>query len=227
MAERVLFVTGASSGIGAAAARRAVAAGLRVALVARTEERLTALSSELGGREWALPLPCDVTSWDDLQHAVALTLDRFGRLDIAFANAGMAGQKGFLAGDVERWQMLVLTNVLGPALTIRATLPALYETHGQVVLTGSVAGRRILSGSLYSCTKSAVAAFAESLRMEVQGSGVRVTLLEPGIVATPQFRDPPVPALTADEVAEAVMYVITRPVNVDIGNLVIRPAAHP
>ena len=124
----------------------------------------------------ALAVRCDVTEWEDQQRMVSEALAAFGQLDVVFANAGFGAPRGFLESDTEHWRAMVLTNVYGAALTIRATLPAVRETRGHVLLTGSVAGRRALPGSLYSATKWAVTAMGESLRQEVDGTGIRVTL---------------------------------------------------
>ena len=120
---------------------------------------------------------------------------------------------------------MVLTNVYGAALTIRATLPAVRETRGHMLLTGSVAGRRALPGSLYSATKWAVTAMGEALRQEVDGSGIRVTLIEPGMVDTPFFDNRPQGALEADDVARAVMFAVAQPPHVDVNEILVRPTA--
>jgi NADP-dependent 3-hydroxy acid dehydrogenase YdfG len=120
---------------------------------------------------------------------------------------------------------MVLTNVYGVALTIRATLPAVREAKGHVLLTGSVAGRRALPGSLYSATKWAVTAMGESLRQEVDGTGLRVTVIEPGMVDTPFFDNRPQGALQADDVARAVMFAISQPRHVDVNEILVRPTA--
>ena len=159
----VLLITGASSGIGAATARRAASTGYRVALAARREDRLRQLAEELGGSERAIGVRCDVGEWDDVQALARATLDSFGRIDAVFANAGFGAKRGFLEGEVDHWRSMVLTNVLGVALTIRATLPHLLERGaGHYLLTSSVAGRRALPGSLYSATKWAVSAMGEA-----------------------------------------------------------------
>ena len=226
MPDPVFLITGASSGIGAATARRAAGAGYRVVLAARSADRLDALAEELGGAERALALPCDVTEWEQQQALVARALDAFGRLDVAFANAGFGAQRGFLNDDPEHWRAMVLTNVYGAALTIRATVPALRESRGHLLLTGSVAGRRVMPGSLYSCTKHAVTAMAEAARQDLDGSGVRVTLLSPGAVETPFWdRGAPAGALADDDVADAVMYAVTRPPHVDVNEILLRPVA--
>jgi NADP-dependent 3-hydroxy acid dehydrogenase YdfG len=228
MPDPVFLITGASSGIGAATARRAAQAGHRLVLAARSMERLDALATELGGPDRALAVACDVTEWEQQQAAVAAALDAFGRLDVVFANAGFGASRSFLGETPEHWRDMVLTNVYGAALTIRASLEALRETRGHLLLTGSVAGRRVLPGSLYSCTKHAVTAMAEALRLEADGTGVRVTLISPGMVDTPFF-DAGAPdwALRPDDVADAVLYAVTRPAHVDVNEILVRPAGQP
>jgi NADP-dependent 3-hydroxy acid dehydrogenase YdfG len=220
----VLIITGASSGIGAATARRAVEFDHRVVLAARSEAKLQELADELGGPERALAVRCDVTSWDDQQALVATALDAFGRLDVFFANAGFGAKRGFLEESVEHWESMVLTNVLGAALSIRACLPRFREQNsGHVLLTSSVAGRRVLPGSLYSCTKHAVTAMGEALRQELFETDIKVTLIEPGAVDTPFFDSKPSNALEDDDIARAVMFALTQPAHVDVNEILIRP----
>ena len=220
----VLVITGASSGIGAATARRAVEFDYRVVLAARSEDRLTALAEELGGPQHALAVRCDVTSWEDQQALVAAALEQFGRLDVFFANAGFGAKRGFLEESVEHWESMVLTNVLGAALSIRACLPHFREQNsGHVLLTSSVAGRRALPGSLYSCTKHAVTAMGEALRQEVFETDIKVTLIEPGAVDTPFFDNAPSGALEDDDIARAVMFALTQPPHVDVNEILVRP----
>jgi NADP-dependent 3-hydroxy acid dehydrogenase YdfG len=222
MPDQVVLITGASSGIGRATARQAVAAGYRVALLARSVERLEAQRDELGGPDVALALACDVTEWDELQRAVAATLDRFGRLDVAFANAGFGAVRGFLNESPEHWRSMILTNVYGAALTIRATVPALEATHGHLLLTGSVAGHVAVPGSVYSATKHAVGAMAEAARRELRERGIRVTLISPGNVDTPFFDNAPAVALTDDDVARAVMFAVGQPPHVAVHEILLR-----
>jgi len=224
----VFLITGASTGIGAATARHAAEAGYRLVLGARSEDKLAALAEELGGEERALAVPCDVTEWEDQQRFVGRALDAYGRVDVAFANAGFGGPRGFDKGDVEEWKAMVLTNVYGAALTIRATMDALKESRGHLLLTGSVAGRRALQGSLYSATKWAVTALGEAARQDFNDTGVRVTLIEPGMVDTPFFDSPPkMEALQPDDVARAVIYAVQQPPHVDVNEMLIRPTAQP
>ncbi len=227
MPDRVFLITGASTGIGAATARAAVADGGRVVLAARTEEKVQALADELG-EERALAVRCDVGEWADQEALVAAALERFGRVDVAFANAGFGGARGFEQDSPEHWRSMVLTNVLGVAYTIRATMAALRETRGHLVLTSSVAGRRALQGSLYSATKHAVTAMGEAARLDLNDTGVRVCVIEPGMVDTPFFENAPqLEALQAEDVARAVLFAVSQPERVDINEILIRPTAQP
>jgi NADP-dependent 3-hydroxy acid dehydrogenase YdfG len=222
MADSPVFViTGASTGIGAATARQAAAAGYAVVLAARSADRLEALAAETGG----LAVPTDVTSWADNEALVARALDTHGRVDVVFANAGFGGQRGWLKDPPEHWRDMLLTNVLGAAYTVRAAIPALRESRGHALVTSSVAGRRVLPGSFYSVTKHAVTAMAEALRQDLDGSGVRVTSIEPGMVDTPFFDNRPSGALEADDIARAVMYAVSQPPHVDVNEILVRPTA--
>jgi len=222
--EPVLVITGASSGIGAATARRAIEFGNRVVLAARSEEALGALADELGGEEKALAVRCDVTSWEDQQALVSTALEAYGRLDAYFANAGFGAKRGFLEESVEHWKSMIDTNVLGAALSIRASLPHFRrQNRGHLILTSSIAGRRALPGSLYSCTKFAVTAMGEALRQEVSDTDIKVTLVEPGMVDTPFFENRVSNALEADDVARAVLFAMTQPPNVDVNEILVRP----
>jgi NADP-dependent 3-hydroxy acid dehydrogenase YdfG len=225
MSDPVFLITGASSGIGAATARAAAGAGYRLVLAARSVDRLHDLAGELGGEERALALECDVTEWEQQQGVVQTALDRFGRLDVAFANAGFGAARSFLGDTPEHWREMVLTNVYGVALTIRATMDALRETRGHLLLTGSVAGRRALPGSLYSATKWAVTAMGEAARQELNDTGVRVTVIEPGMVDTPFFDNPVSDALEPDDVARTIMFAVSQPAHVDINEILVRPTA--
>ncbi len=221
----VLLITGASTGIGAATARHASAAGWRVVLAARSLEKLERLAAELGGAERAIALACDVTEWEQQQALAERALSEYGRIDAVFANAGFGGPRGFLNDTVEHWREMVLTNVYGAALTLRATIPALKRSEGHLLLTSSVAGRRALPGSFYSCTKHAVTAMGEAARQDLNGTGVRVTLIEPGMVDTPFFDNKPSNALQDDDIARAVMYALAQPPHVDVNEILIRPTA--
>ena len=221
----MFLITGASSGIGAETARAAAAAGYRLALAARSIDKLESLAAELGGDDRAIAVRCDVTEWSEQEAMVAAVLQAFGRLDVAFANAGFGAPRGFQNSTVEHWRSMVLTNVYGAALTIRAVMPALKASRGHLLLTGSVAGRRALPGSLYSATKWAVTAMGESARQELDQTGVRVTLIEPGMVDTPFFDNRPTGALEPADIARAVMYAVAQPPHVDVNEILVRPTS--
>jgi NADP-dependent 3-hydroxy acid dehydrogenase YdfG len=226
----VLLITGASSGIGAATARMA-ADRYRLVLAARRREALESLAAELGGDEAAIAVACDVTEWDQVESLAARALEGFGRIDAVFANAGFGATRGFLEESPEHWRSMVLTNVLGPALTIRATLPHMLERgEGHYVITSSVAGRRALPGSLYSATKFAATTIGEALRQELrqmkENDRIKVTLIEPGITDTEFFDDKPAEwALRDEDIAREVLHALTAPAGVEINEILIRPTA--
>jgi NADP-dependent 3-hydroxy acid dehydrogenase YdfG len=170
--------------------------------------------------------------WEDQQALVAGTLERFGTLDVAVANAGIGSPAGFADGDPDRWRALVLTNVYGVALTVRAALPImLRRSRGHIVLIGSTAGRVVLEGSLYSATKWAVAAIGEAVRQEVAGTQVRVSVVHPGFVDTAMFaRTPHLSGegpLRPDDVASAILHVLSQPERLNVSDVVVRPTAQP
>lgn len=226
----VLLITGASSGIGAATARLA-AERYRLVLSARRREVLDDLVAELGGPGAALAVTCDVTEWDQVEALIARALEEFGRIDAVFANAGFGASRGFLEESPEQWRSMVLTNVLGPALTIRATLPHLLERgDGHYLITSSVAGRRALPGSLYSATKFAATTIGEALRKELrevrENDRIKVTLIEPGVVDTEFFDDgAPDWALHGEDIAREILHALTAPDRVEINEILIRPTA--
>jgi NADP-dependent 3-hydroxy acid dehydrogenase YdfG len=228
----VLLITGASSGIGAATAR-AAAPRYRLVLAARREEPLRELVGELGGEERVLAVRCDVAEWDQVEAMAAAAIDRFGRIDAVFANAGFGATRGFLEESVEHWRAMVLTNVYGVALTIRATLPHLLERgDGHFLITSSTAGRRALPGSLYSATKHAATAIGEALRAELrqmhENRDIRVTLIEPGMTDTPFFENRPGEwALRDEDIAGAVLFALGQRPGVDVNEILIRPTSQP
>jgi NADP-dependent 3-hydroxy acid dehydrogenase YdfG len=223
----VFLITGASSGIGAATARHAADAGYRLVLAARSTDKLEQLALELGGPDRAIAVTCDVTDFGQQEAMVRAALDAFGRVDVAFANAGFGATRGFLNESPEHWRDMVLTNVLGCAYTIRATIPPLKDSVGHLLLTSSVAGRRALAGSLYSATKHAVTAMAESARQDLNDTGVRVTSIEPGMVDTPFFDNPVTGALEPADIARAIMFAVQQPSHVDVNEILIRPVSQP
>ncbi|CUW32393.1 MULTISPECIES: SDR family oxidoreductase [Streptomyces] len=225
------LVTGGGTGIGAAVARHLLDAGWRVTVTGRTERRLREFADGLGNPEELQTVAGDASAFADVQHAVDRTLTAYGRLDTVVANAGFATHDTVADGDPAGWAEMVLTNVLGPALLIRASVDALKETRGRIVLVGSVAGFVNTPGNLYGATKWAVTGLAENTRRQVTEFGVGVTLVAPGRVETP-FWDgygslPPGHLLTADQIADSVVWAIRQPAGVDVNTVVVRPLGQP
>jgi len=223
----VAIITGATSGIGSAIARTLIDDGYRVVLGGRAEDAGRALSAELGGHR-AIAVRCDVTEWPDVQRLTAAALERFARLDVVVANAGVTqGPRSFLGEeDPEGWDSTVRTNLLGTALTARAALPSLVASRGRLVIIGSVLGRYTMSGSLYAATKAGVAGLAEAIRLELIGTGVSVNLIAPGPVDTTFAGARPgagSATLATDDVVRAVRFVIDQPTGVDVNEILIRP----
>lgn len=227
----VALITGGGSGIGAAVARQLLGAGQRVAVTGRGEERLRGFAEELGDPEGLLTISGNAGEYDQVRAAVEATIKEFGRLDTVVANAGFATHDSVAEGDPAGWTEMVLTNVLGPALLIRASIDALKETRGRIVLVGSVAGFVPGPGNIYGATKWAVTGLAENTRRQVTEWGVGVTLIAPGRVETPFWDSygslPPGHLLTADQIADSVVWAIRQPEGVDINTVVVRPIGQP
>lgn len=223
---RVFLITGASSGIGEEVARHAVRKGFRVVLAARRVERLKELSEELGGESQALPVACDVNSWSDQQEVVGRAIEQFGGIDAILANAGIyipGGDHGFTEGNPEEWKQMILTNVYGVALTIRAGIVPLKRSKGHLLILSSASSRRPISGSLYGATKWAATGMGFNVREELRGTGIRVTIVEPGVVNTPLLDSHRDNAMTPEDVAEAVMYAVNQPKHVDVTEILMYP----
>jgi|HubBroStandDraft_1064217.scaffolds.fasta_scaffold90278_2 NADP-dependent 3-hydroxy acid dehydrogenase YdfG len=223
----VFLVTGASGAIGAATARMARETGYRVVVSGRRRETLETFADDLGGPAWCLALAADVTEWSEVRALAEAVASHFGRLDVAFVNAGISSHTSFLVDTDahEEWRSMVLTNVYGAAITAKELLPMLAATRGHLVLTGSVAGRVPVPGSLYSATKWAITAMGQSIRSEASGTGIRVTVIEPGLVDTPAISPSRrgEPKLDPADVARAVLFAVTQPPGVDVNEIVVRP----
>ena len=229
--EKLALVTGASSGIGAATARALSAAGAQVLLAARRMERLEALAGECPG---ARSLELDVRDAEAVRSALSGLAP-----DVVVCNAGLAiGREKLQEGDPEGWSTVIDTNVKGVLHVLRAVLPAmLARGRGDVVLLGSVAGRAVYpGGNVYCATKYAVRGLYESMRLDMAGSGLRFTTVDPGLVETEfslvrlagdaeaaravyQGYRP----LRPEDVADAILYAVTRPPHVNVGEIVLWP----
>lgn len=219
---RTLLITGASSGIGAATARAAVAEGWNVALVARSVAKLEALADELG--EASIVVPGDVADFAAMEAAVARTVGRFGALHAAFANAGLGiDRPGTEGGDPQEWRRVVDANVMGVLHTAKAALPELRKTSGHLLLTGSAAGRRHIRGSIYGATKWFVHGYGGNMSEEMREWGGRCTVISPGMVDTPFFDEAKPDKLQPQDVAAAVMFALNQNPRAEVREIHIMP----
>ncbi|CAM5716045.1 SDR family oxidoreductase [Streptomyces griseorubiginosus] len=200
-----------------------------MAVTGRDEGKLKAFLDEAGQPDRLLGLVADAADWQATEAAVTRTVEHFGALDAAVANAGFMSGDSIGAGDPTSWAPMVLTNVLGPALLAHATLPHLEATGGRLVLIGSVAGLKNSPANLYSATKWATTGLAENLRLHVTTRGIGVTLVNPGMIDTPFWQGAGVPpfALPPQPIAEAICFALDQPTGVDLNTLTVRPMGQP
>ena len=235
---KVILITGASSGIGRETARVLAQNGARVVLSARREERLKELAAELGER--AAYLPSDVTRLEDMEALAALSRERFGRVDVLFANAGIMPGSGMSELKVSDWMAMVDINIKGVLNAMAAVLPEFTaQKRGHIVVTSSMAGTRSVPGNAVYCgTKHFVRAMLDSFRMESvqEGTHIRTTLICPGAIRT-ELLNTIAPSeaksmveefyknvgLEPSAIANAVLYAISQPDNVDVSDLGVRP----
>ena len=232
---KVAIVTGASSGIGRAVARALASHGARQLLIARSEDRLRTLTAELGAE--SASFPADLTDPGQVDRIVPEALERFGRVDVVFANAGVYIPGDVKDGDPNAWDRLIATNVTSVFRLVRAALPHLIaQRSGDILVTSSISGHKAIYWEpIYSASKHAVQSFVHGLRRQLVTTGVRVGEIAPGIVLNELwgYNDPAEidrqaeagAGLRSEDVAEAVVFMLTRPQNVTIRDLVILPRA--
>tara|TARA_R110002096_G_scaffold16492_7_gene56475 strand:+ start:179 stop:850 length:672 start_codon:yes stop_codon:yes gene_type:complete len=219
---KTLFITGASSGIGAATARAAAHAGWNVGLFARSQDKLDALAAEIGDQ--AVVLTGDATVYEDQRIAIDRLVDHFGQLDAVFANAGKGtSQGGTENGDPEEWKAMVDLNIMGALYTAHLAMPHLRKTTGQYIVTGSAAGRRHIKGSIYGATKFFIHGFAGNLADEMAEWGGRCMVVSPGMVNTPFFDEEKPDKLHPDDVAAAVLHALDAPARAAIREIHLMP----
>ena len=230
---KVVIITGASSGIGAATARALVRLGCSVTLAARSADKLRALVEELGPS--ALDVPTDVTVGTDVARMVAKTLERFGRVDALFANAGLYIPGRVAEGDPDAWAKLIDVNVNGVLRCVHAVLPAMMAQHsGDILITSSISGFIDIQWEpVYSASKHAIQGFVHTLRRQVATAGIRVGAIAPGMVANELWgiteaaeverRVREHACLRSEDVAEAVVFMLSQPPHVTIRDLVMLP----
>lgn len=236
---KVVVITGASSGLGEAAARALAQQGAAVVLGARRVERITALADAItadGGR--ALAIATDVTDREQLQRLVDAAVERYGRIDVIINNAGLMPQSLLEHRKIDEWDRMIDVNIKGVLYGIAAALPYMQEQKsGHIINVSSVAGHKVRPGSsVYAATKHAIRALSEGLRQEVKPYNIRTTIISPGAVATElpnTITDPTIAkntralyddiAIPADSFARTVVFAMSQPDDVDINEILFRP----
>ncbi|MCT2537087.1 SDR family oxidoreductase [Aquibacillus koreensis] len=236
--DKVIIITGASSGIGEATAKKFAEEGAHVVLAARREERLIQLKEEIeraGGS--AVSKVTDVTSYESMQDLAKFAIKTYGQIDVMFNNAGLMPLSFMDKLKVDEWDQMVDVNIKGVLYGIAAALPYMKERDkGHIITTASVAGHGVFpSGTVYCGTKFATRIFMEGLSKELAQTNLKVTSISPGVVDTelmnfitdkdikPKFEDPNLPSLTSEDVANAVYYAVSQPDGVAINEVIIRP----
>jgi len=241
LSDRIVFITGASSGIGAACARAFARAGSRLLIAARRESRLRALEPELidAGAPAVQRIRLDVRDASAVSAAIAELEEPWRSIEVLVNNAGLSRGLGALhEGRLDDWNEMIDTNVRGLLHVDRAVIPGMVERgHGSVIHIGSIAGRQVYpGGNVYCATKHAVRALTDSLRIDLVGTGVRVSSIDPGMVET-EFSDVRfhgdheragavyrgMTPLTGDDVAEVVVFAASRPAHVDLAEVLVLP----
>jgi NADP-dependent 3-hydroxy acid dehydrogenase YdfG len=228
------IITGAASGIGAATAREFARLGGRLVLASLSLDGIDTLTNaivQVGGE--AIPVEVDVRDPEQVATLAQLALDHFGRIDFLVANAGIADQSSIVSGDPARWRNVIETNLLGAIYCVRYVAPHMVrQRSGHIFLMASLSGRETYVGEpIYIASKWGLVGFGHALRKEVLSAGIRVTLIEPGLVDTPLTRFNPMiktlleatEPLQPEDVARAVVYAYTQPANVVISEMAVRP----
>ncbi len=208
MTNKIVLITGASSGIGEATAKKLVANGHKVALTARSKDKLHKLQSELGADNCQV-YPADATDSDALKHVIDQAVNDFGQLDAVFANAGKGvSHAGTENGKIDEWLAMLDININALLYTAKFSLPYLRKTKGHFIITSSAAGRATIKGSIYGASKWFAYGFGRNLAEEMKEWGGRCTTICPGMVNTPFFDEPKEDKLQPEDVADAVAFAL-------------------
>ncbi|MCS7057437.1 MAG: SDR family oxidoreductase [Meiothermus sp.] len=225
---RVALVTGASSGIGLEIARQLIAHGVKVGLLARSQEKLTQLAAELGN---SLALPADVTRYEEVERAVARLEAHFGGLDYLINNAGIGIFKPVHELSPQEWRQVIDTNLTGPFYATKAAVPAMLRSGGgHIVNIGSMAGKNAFAGgAAYNASKFGLLGFSEAALIDLRYHGIRVSSVLPGSVDTPFAGNPTGAAwkIQPEDVAQAVLYLLQSDPRITVSEVDIRPSQPP
>ncbi|MGC8120656.1 SDR family oxidoreductase [Marinobacter sp. VGCF2001] len=221
--EKIVLITGASSGIGAATVAKVVEAGHKAVITARSGDKLDDMVKKWGNDK-VLAVPADVSKLGEITHVVEKAKDVFGRIDVVFANAGTGvNSPGVEHGDPDEWKTMLDVNINALLYTAKASLPSLKETEGHFIITSSVAGKITLKGSVYGASKWFAYGFGQNLAAEMKEWNGRCTTICPGMVNTPFFDEAKPDKLDASDVADAVLYAMSAHPRCDVREITLMP----
>lgn len=221
--QKIVLITGASSGIGAATAEKLIEAGHKVVITARSTAKLNDIV-ERWGNDRVLAVTADVSKLNEITNVVDKAIETFGRLDVVFANAGTGvNAPGIENGDPDEWKTMLDVNINALLFTAKASLPALKETHGHFIITSSIAGKITLKGSVYGASKWFAYGFGQNLAAEMAEWNGRCTTICPGMVNTPFFDEAKPDKLDPSDIADAVVYAISADPRCDVREITLMP----
>ena len=221
--EKIVLITGASSGIGAATVEKVIEAEHKVVITARSTDKLNEMVKKWGDDK-VLAVTADVSKLDEIAHVVEKAKEAFGRIDVVFANAGTGvNSPGIENGDPDEWKTMLDVNINALLYTAKASLPSLKETQGHFIITSSVAGKITLKGSVYGASKWFAYGFGQNLAAEMREWNGRCTTICPGMVNTPFFDEAKPDKLDASDVADAVVYAMSAHPRCDVREITLMP----
>ncbi|MBK1875093.1 SDR family oxidoreductase [Marinobacter sp. 1-3A] len=221
--QKIVLITGASSGIGAATAEKLIEAGHKVVITARSTGKLNDIVKRWGN-DRVLAVTADVSKLNEITNVVDKAIETFGRLDVVFANAGTGvNAPGIENGDPDEWKTMLDVNINALLFTAKASLPALKETQGHFIITSSIAGKITLKGSVYGASKWFAYGFGQNLAAEMAEWNGRCTTICPGMVNTPFFDEAKPDKLDPSDIADAVVYAISADPRCDVREITLMP----
>jgi NADP-dependent 3-hydroxy acid dehydrogenase YdfG len=221
--QKIIVITGASSGIGAATVDKIMKAGHKAVITARSTEKLNKIVQRWG-EDRILAVTADASKLDEITNVINEAKEKFGRIDVVFANAGMGVSKpGVENGEPDEWKTMLDVNINALLYTAKASLPALKETKGHFIVTSSIAGKIALKGSVYGASKWFAYGFAQNLAIEMAEWQGRCTTICPGMVNTPFFDEAKPDKLDPDDIADAIVYAISANQRCDVREITLMP----